>query len=135
MAGFTNDEDLRRYLGGIFEAAFAHPSLGPKLKETGIVLRMCTTSPDGELTVDFVNEKVGLGDLGVTPDATLTMTSEDANLFWQGKVNLPMALARKRIVVDGKMGALLKLAPQTKDLFDTYVGLLQRDNRTDLLAS
>lgn len=134
MAGFATEDDLRRYVGGIFEAALEMPEIGPKLRDTGLVLRVLTADPAGELTIDLPNAKVGLGDLGLTPDATMRMSSTDANLFWQGKVNLPLAMARKKIVVDGKMAPLLKLVPQTKPLFAIYVDLLKADNRTDLLA-
>ena len=134
MAGFATEEDLRRYIGGIFETALELPEIGQKLRDTGLVLHVTTFDPAGELTIDLPNAKIGLGDLGLTPDATMRMSSEDANLFWQGKVNLPIAMARKKIVVDGKMAPLLKLVPQTKPLFAIYVGLLKADNRTDLLA-
>jgi len=134
MAGFANAEDLRRYIGGIFETALRSPEIGPKLRDTGLVLKVTTFDPDAELTIDLPNEKIGLGDLGLTPDATMRMSSADANLFWQGKVNLPIAMARKKIVVDGKMAPLLKLVPQTKPLFAIYIDLLKADNRTDLLA-
>lgn len=134
MPAFTTDDDLRRYVGGIFEAAFDHPDLGPKVTGTGLVLRVVTTDPSAVLTIDCGNRAVGLGDLGLTPDATMTMSSEDANAFWQGRVNLPVAMARRRITVDGRMGALLKLVPQTKTLFAAYLSLLERDGRTDLLV-
>ena len=135
MTGFREPEDLRRYVGGVFEAALDHPEIGPKLRATGLVLRVNLTDLDAVLTIDLPNAKVGLGDLGLTPDAVMTMSSSDANLFWQGKVNLPVAMARKKIVVDGKMGPLLRLLPQTKHLFASYLELLERDGRTDLIAS
>jgi hypothetical protein len=135
MTGFAEPDDLRRYVGGVFEAALEHDEIGPKLRATGLVLRVKLTDLDAVLTVDLPNAKVGLGDLGLTPDAVMTMTSLDANLFWQGKVNLPVAMARKKIVVDGKMGPLLRLLPQTKHLFASYLELLERDGRTDLIAS
>jgi hypothetical protein len=134
MAGFATEEDLYRYIGGIFQTALTMPEIGDALRATGLVLRVLTTDPAGELTIDLANANIGLGDLGLTPDATMRMSSEDANLFWQGEVNLPLAMARKRIVVEGKMSSLLKLVPQTKPLFATYIELLQRDGRTDLLA-
>jgi len=134
MAGFASAEDLHRYVGGVFEVALDHPEIGPKLRDTGLVLRVVTTDLDAVLTIDLPNAKTGLGDLGLVPDATMTMTSEDANLFWQGKVNLPVAMARKRIVVDGRMAPLLRLLPQTKALFASYLSLLARDGRTDLIA-
>jgi hypothetical protein len=134
MSGFASEDDLRRYVGGIFEKALELPDIGPKLRDTGLVLHVTTFDPAGELTIDLPNGVVGVGDLGLTPDATMRMSSSDANLFWQGKVNLPLAMARKKIVVEGKMAPLLKLVPQTKPLFAIYVDLLKADNRTDLLA-
>lgn len=133
MNAFTSADDLRTYVGGIFEQALADDTLGPKLSGTGVVLKVITTEPDGVLLLDLPNKQVRLGEAGEAADATMTMSSDVANRFWQGKVNLPVAMARKQVQVDGKIGALLKLVPSTGKLFPSYVALLERDGRDDLL--
>lgn len=134
MPSFTGIDDLRTYVGGIFETALQDEKLGPKLVGTGVVLKVVTTEPDAVLLLDLPNKLVGLGTEDDPADATMRMTSEVANSFWQGKINMPVAMARGKVKVDGKVGALLKLAPSTTELFPAYVALLKRDGRDDLLV-
>lgn len=135
MAGFGDEDELRRYVGGIFEQALADPELGGKLGATGLVLRVRMTDPDGQITVDLPGGAVHQGAAGPEPDATMTMDSTTANEYWQGKVNLPMAMARKKVVVDGSIGRLLSLAPLSKQLFPAYRERLEADGRHDLVVS
>jgi putative sterol carrier protein len=131
MAPFTGAHDLRRYVGGIFEQALADDTLGPELAGTGVVLKLVTTEPDAVLMMDLPGRRITLGE--AEADATMRMTAETANRFWLGMVNLPVAMARRQVTVEGRIGALLKLVPSTKSLFPAYRELLTRDGRTDLL--
>ncbi len=135
MAPFTGAGDLRRYVGGILEQALADDDLGPKLAATGVTLKLITTEPDAVLVMDLPRKRIELGAADDPADATLRMTAELANRFWLGKVNLPVAMARRQVGVEGRIGALLKLVPSTKSLFPAYRELLARDGRTDLLDS
>jgi hypothetical protein len=133
-ASFTDADDLRRYVGGIFEQALEDPVLGPKLVATGVVLKVVTSEPDAVLVLDLSNKNIGLGSPDDAADATMRMSSDVANRFWQGKVNMPVAMARGQVKVEGRIGALLKLVPSTKQLFPAYRTLLEKDGRADLLA-
>ena len=134
MASFASADDLRTYVGGIFEQALRDDQLGPKLRGTGVVLKVIVTEPDATLVIDLNRGRVELGSPDDAADATMRMSSDIANRFWQGKANLPVAMARGTVKVEGRIGALLKLVPSTKQLFPAYVALLERDGRTDLLA-
>ncbi|MGW1675374.1 SCP2 sterol-binding domain-containing protein [Streptomyces sp. NPDC002324] len=134
MPGFTAPEDLRRYVGGIFEAALADEKLAPKLTGTGLVFAVRTTDPEARLTIDLGTGRI-LDDGEGAPDATMILTSDLANRFWQGKVNLTFAMAKGQVKVEGRIGSLLKLLPTAKSLFPRYVELLQRDGRDDLLVA
>ena len=132
---FSTSDEVRRYLGGIWETAYADPEIGPKLKATGIVLTFDYQDPDTVITFDAESGEVVLGDIdGRKPTATMTMTSDTANRYWQGKVNLPIAMAKGQIKVGGNIAGLLKLAPLGKKLYPMYVGMLQADGRADLVA-
>jgi hypothetical protein len=113
--GFTNSAEVADYIGGIFEAAFADPEIGPKLVDTGLVVAFDFTEPEAVVVIDMANKSVheGLAD-GPAPDATMSMTADTGNAYWQGKVNLPLAMAKKKIKVDGNVASLLKLAPLGK---------------------
>ncbi len=134
VASFTSADDLYRYVGGIFERALGDATLGPKLRGTGVSLKVVTSEPDAALLIDLPSDTVALVSADAPSDATMRMTSDIANRFWQGKVNMPVAMARGQVKIEGKIGALLKLVPSTKQLFPAYVELLRADGRDDLWA-
>ena len=132
---FANEDEVRRYIGGIFETAFKDAEIGPKLVETGLVLKFAFTDPDAALVIDMPEQQVHRGDApGKEPSATMSMQCETGNAYWQGKVNLPFAMARGKIKVDGNVANLLKLAPLGKKLYPVYIETLRNDGRTDLLV-
>jgi putative sterol carrier protein len=135
VAAFASEDEVYRYMSGIFEVAFCDDDLGPKLAATGLVVRFAFTEPDCVLVIDMGGRKVYQGDApGLEPSATMSMKSETANAYWQGKVNLPFAMARGKITVDGNVASLLKLAPMSKKLYPVYIDSLRSDGREDLLA-
>jgi putative sterol carrier protein len=91
--------------------------------------------PDTVLVVDTVHGRVQEGADDLAVDATMTMSSDVANAYWQGKVNLPLAMAKGQIKVSGEIATLLRLAPLTKKLYPTYVERLRGDGRDDLLVA
>lgn len=133
---FRDEDEAVRYIGGIFEAAFADEEIGPRLVATGIVLRFDFTEPDAVVVIDMPNQSVHKGAVeGRDASASMSMTCEIANAYWQGKVNLPFAMARGKIKVSGQVADLLKIAPMGKKLYPVYIERLQHDGRDDLLVS
>jgi len=131
---FKNSEEVRHYMGGIFETAFAHPETGPKLAETGLILRFDFAEPETILIVDMGGHKILPEGEAVESSARMSMTADTGNAYWQGKVNLALAMAKSRIKVDGNVASLLKLAPLAKKLYPIYIENLRKDGRDDLLV-
>jgi putative sterol carrier protein len=131
---FHDAADVHRYIGGIFREAFEDDEIGPKLRETGIVLQFRFSEPDAVVVVDTVSATVTDGTGATRPTAVMSTSADTGNAYWQGKVNLPLAMARGRIQVEGNVAGLLKLAPLGKKLYPRYVCTLRRDGRVDLLA-
>ena len=132
--GFADAAEVRRYLGGVFEAAFADPEIGPKLRGTGIVLKTIYTAPEATVLIDTTTGTVAEAAPDADCTASMSMTADVGNAYWQGKVNLPLAMAKSKIKVEGNVAALLKLAPLGKKLYPRYIETLQADGRDDLLA-
>lgn len=133
--GFNNSAEVAKYIGGIFEAAFKDAEIGPKLVDTGLVIAFDFTDPQAFVVVDMANQSVREGlEGGDPPMATMAMTAETGNAYWQGKVNLPLAMAKKKIRVEGNVASLLKIAPLGKKLFPSYVQRLKDDGRDDLVV-
>jgi len=131
---FSSTSEVHKYLGGIFDTAFADPVIGPKLRNVGIVIKTTYAEPDAVVVVDTKAGTVCAGDATTAADAEMSMTAETGNAYWQGKVNLPLAMAKGRIQVKGNIAGFLKLAPLGKQLFPAYVEMLRADGRNDLIV-
>jgi putative sterol carrier protein len=131
---FKDPDEVRHYIGGVFTRAFDDPELAPRLQSTAAVLKFEFTEPDTALVIDMANQTVGDGEGQPEPTATMKMTADLGSAYWQGKVNLPLAMARGKIKVEGSVASLLKLAPLGKKLFPAYVEALESDGRQDLIA-
>jgi hypothetical protein len=132
---FQNSAEVAKYIGGIFQSAFEDPEIGPKLVDTGLVVAFDFTDPEAFVVIDMPNKSVREGlDGGPAPTATMAMTAETGNAYWQGKVNLPLAMAKKKVKVEGNVASLLKLAPLGKKLYPGYIQRLKDDGRDDLIV-
>ena len=54
------------------------------------------------------------------PRVKMKMSSEIANRYFQGKENIPLAIARRRIKTGGDIKASLALIPITKPINERY---------------
>jgi hypothetical protein len=57
----------------------------------------------------------------------MTMDSDVANRYFQGKENVAMAIARRRIKTSGDVKKALALIPITKPVFAQYRAMIERD--------
>jgi len=57
----------------------------------------------------------------------MTMSSETANRYFQGKENVALAIARRRIKTGGDIKASLALIPITKPVFERYRALVEAE--------
>ena len=55
------------------------------------------------------------------------MSSETANKYFQGKENVAIAIARRRIKTGGDVKAALALIPITKPLYARYSAMVAAD--------
>lgn len=133
-ATFADTDEAARYLSAVFEAGFEDPEIRPKLVASDLVLRMELSDPDVVLTVDMRTAQIAVGETALEPNMTLTLSSDTANRFWQGKVGVPLAVARGLIKIDGALPKLLALLPSAKALNARYIARLEADGRRDLLA-
>lgn len=136
MAKYSDSTDLRKFVGGIFEKAYENPDLGPKLQATGAVLMVECTDPNCTVVLDMPNKAVytTAEEGGVIPNATLKMDTDTANRFWQGKVNMTLAMAKGQVKAEGAIMKVLKLVPNTKFLYPIYIQDLKDAGRDDLLV-
>lgn len=131
MGYFADSNEVDQYIGGVFRAADGHPESGPKLRASGINLRVLYTDPDTEMWV-LMHEpalRVALGPSEQKADITLQMRADTGDKFWRGEYNLAVGLAKGEVKAKGPVNKILKLVPLTKPLFPIYRDLVAEKDR------
>lgn len=109
------------------------PDMGPKLRDADTPQRFEFT--DFDLVV---NIRAGGADepnlawewsdeIDWEPKVRMAMSSETANRYFQGKENVAIAIARRRIKAGGDVKAALALIPITKPLYERYRQMIADD--------
>ena len=125
MAVFKDTDKMYEVLGELWTSLLENPEFGPKLKDAGITIKYVMSEPSGYIWVG--EEKLILGK-EANQDATVTMelSGDTAHKFWLKQINLPMALASKKIKSKGPVPKVLKLLPLLKPAYEIYPGICDK---------
>ena len=125
-AEFKSPKEFREVMDRVFSMMGNDPEMGPKLRDaTAAALRVPRRRHGGQ----HPRRRRGRGgnlhwewsdDVDWEPKVRMTMSSEAANRYFQGKENVPMAIARRRIKTCGDVKAALALIPITKPVYAQY---------------
>ena len=121
MSTFSDEDEVYRYVGGVFRIAADHPEIGPRMRAANITMQVNYSDPAASLTVRF-QEPMEVIDGGQddSADVRLSMPADIAHKFWRGEYNLAVGLAKGHVKAKGPVNKLLKLVPITKPLFPIY---------------
>ena len=134
MAEFQSASEFREVMDRAFTLMSTDPEMGPKLRDAQVPQRF--EFPDQDAVVNITHDEEGgehnlrwewSDDVDWEPKVVMTMSSEVANRYFQGKENVPLALARRRIKSSGDIKSALKLIPITKPVFAMYRQMLERE--------
>src|ERR1700754_3111776 len=133
-ASFESAKELRQVIDKVFSMMDADPEMGPKLRDADtpqrfefsdfdvvVNIRATREGEDGNLLWKWSD------DVDWEPKVQMTMSSEVANRYFQGKENVAMAVARRRIKTSGDMKSALALIPITKPVYPQYRAYLERE--------
>ncbi len=122
MATFESSEKLVEVLGGFFNHLSDTASISDKMLKTDLVFRLEYTDPDAVIVVDCSGDKVDVrpGDIETEAVITMSMAADLGHKFWMGKLNLAMALTRRKIKAKGPIPKILKLLPVVKPAYAMY---------------
>lgn len=122
MAAFKDTENLYRVLGGFFDVLGRDPEVGKKLLDSKLKIQFNYKEPEAVIAVDLSQGAVTVlcGPTDFKPDVEMSMKADTAHKFWQGNVNLVVALARREITAKGPIPKILKLLPIIKPAYQMY---------------
>ena len=134
MATFDSAAELHATLGAFLDHITKEPDLRPKFTAADTSFLVSYTAPEARTLVDCTQDPpVVVNDPPAdTPaEIRLVMSADDAHRFWQGKLNMTVALAKKQVQVSGPMGKMLKLLPAMRPAFPRYRQFLESNGFSD----
>jgi SCP-2 sterol transfer family len=134
-ASIDSAKELREVIDEVFRLMDTDPEMGPKLRDADtpqrfefsdfdlvVNIRAARDGEDGNLHWEWSDE------VDWEPKVKMAMSSETANRYFQGKENVAMALARRRIKSGGDVKAALSLIPITKPIYERYREYLESEH-------
>jgi hypothetical protein len=133
MNTFKSDSEFREVMDRTFALMSDDPEIGPKLREADtpqrfeftdleMVVNIRPGGPDEpNLAWEWTDE------IEWEPKVKMAMSSETANRYFQGRENVAIAIARRRIKAGGDVKAALAILPITKPLFARYREMIAAD--------
>jgi SCP-2 sterol transfer family len=129
---FDSPKEFKAVMDRVFGMMDDDPAMGPKLRDADVPMRYefedvdlvvniraARADEDGNLYWEWTD------DVDWEPQVKMAMSSETANKYFQGKENVAMAIARRRIKSGGDVKAALALMPVTKPVFARYRAMLE----------
>jgi len=131
---FESNAEFREVMDRTFALMSEDPEMGPRLRVADVPQRF--EFPDADLVVNIRATREGEAgnlhwewsdDVDWEPRVRMTMSTEIANSYFQGRENVAMAIARRRIKTGGDVRAALEVLPMTKPVFERYRAMLKTD--------
>ncbi len=134
MSGpFASAEEFREVIDRAFELMSTDPDMGPKLREARTPQRFVFPDVDEVVNITYNDDDSSQDclrwewsdDVDWEPAVEMKMDSDVANRYFQGKENIAMAIARRRIKTSGNVKKALALIPVTKPVYGRYRELIE----------
>ena len=135
MGSPKNAKEFREVMDRVFQMMSTDPEMGPKLRDADTPQRF--EFPDLDLVVNITAAEdasdgnnltwVWSDDVDWEPEVKMEMDSDTANKYFQGKENVAMAIARRRIKTSGNVKKALALIPITKPVYAKYREMLEEE--------
>ena len=130
---FKSPEEFREVIDRAFELMSTDPDMGPKLRDAQTPQRFVFPDVDEVVNITYNDDESSdaclrwewTDDVDWEAQVEMKMDSDVANKYFQGKENIAMAIARRRIKTSGDVKKALTLVPITKPVFAQYRGMLE----------
>ena len=134
-SAFESQKEFREVMDRVFELMSTDPDMGPKLRDAKTPQRFVFPDFDEVVNITYADEDGGdqnlrwewTDDVPWEAEVEMKMDSAVANRYFQGKENVAMAIARRRIKTSGNVKKALALIPITKPVFDQYREMLEAE--------
>ncbi len=134
--GFANAEEVYKIFGMTLEKMKnENVALYNSLAGVDMILTQKLPNLDATITLEMKNGtiKPTYGPTNIKPDAVTTQNDDIFIKFWQGKLNLMMAMTKGQVKSSGAVTKMLKLLPKIGPVYKLFVETLKDAGREDLV--
>ncbi len=138
MTPFETKEEFVRILSTLWERILRTPHIADPLSSTGLVARFRFTDFATDLYLDASGDRPRYywdPPEAFDCDVEMILSSETSHRFWMEDLNVPLAIASRRIVAKGSVQKALKLLPALKPAFSLYPQVLREMGKAEFLRS
>ncbi|MBW1849465.1 MAG: hypothetical protein JRJ27_20620, partial [Deltaproteobacteria bacterium] len=135
MKPFSKDEFVK-ILSTLWDRIFETPEIVASVSGVKIIVKFRFDDLGAEFFIDTSGETPRYyWDPGNDApfDVEMIQSSENSHKFWMEDLNVPLAIASRKIIAKGSVPKALKLLPALKPAFSLYPGVLKDLGRDDLL--
>jgi hypothetical protein len=133
-AEFSSTKEFREVMDRVFTLMSEDADMGPKLRDADVPqrfefedldqvvnIRAARDGEDGCLVWKWTD------DIDWKPKVQMRMSSHTANRYFQGKENIPLAIAKRKIKTGGDIKAALALIPITKPVYAQFSAVVEAE--------
>jgi hypothetical protein len=141
---FKNKKEFVNVMNKLFTLMSTDPKVGPKLAVARVPQRWVFSDLDLALNATYADQAAakkghflkwvwGDDQRDWEPVVEMKMKAKVANRYFQGKENIPIAVATGRIKTKGNLPKALKLIPMVKPIYPKYRQMLEDEGYEHLL--
>ncbi len=137
MGVYKDQKEFEAILSRLWDKILDTPSIVGSVSGVKLVARFRYTDFPSTLYIDISGDAPRYyfnPEKEVQPDVDMILSSETSHLFWMQDLNVPMAIATRKIIPKGSVQKALKLIPALKPAFAMYPEVLKEFGREDLLT-
>lgn len=128
MTAFKDQSELENILTELWTRIFATPAIVKAVSGAPLIAKFRYTDYPTALYIDTKSETPGFywnPDPPVEPDVEMILSSDTAHKFWMETLNVPLAIAGRKIIPKGSV----QKSPETDPGFETGLCTLSRGSQ------
>ena len=136
MTPFESKEEFVRIFSTLWDRILRTPSIADRLAGTHLIVRFRFSDFHTDLYLDAKGPRMRFywdPEEAADPDVDMILTSATSHAFWMQRLNVPLAIASRKIIAKGSVQKALKLLPVLKPAFVLYPIVLSEMGKAGLL--
>ena len=136
MAEFwSSTEEVSKAVLGMLGKAYQDPVIKSKAAAMNNLLVFKYHDPDVQIWIDSRGGTLnyGSGDPPGHPDVQMSLSADDAHRTWSNKLNVMVAMTKRKVVISGNATKILKLTPLLKKFTEAYNEVLKEMGKESII--